>query len=125
MTDATGDFELWLEPEHVDDEIDDFCNVRVELPDATAYALTVWTFDYFQSAVQRSDPGWPELQVGYARAPDLFVRALDRPTIEAAVVDMLASGGLPDSCLVDQDGSSNEAATSDGAWQELEEAERS
>lgn len=114
---ADDDFELWLEFEHVEDVIDDFCNIRVELPDGTGYALNVWTFDYFLNALQsQSDLTWPELSVGYSRAPDLFVSALVRPTIEAAVADMLANGGLPDDCLDEQhDGRPEDSADDAGA----------
>ncbi len=42
------DFDLWLETEHVEGVIDDFCNVLVTLRAGEAYALNVWTFDFFE-----------------------------------------------------------------------------
>ena len=99
MKDVTGAFELWLEFEHVEDVIEDFCNIRVELADGTAYALNVWTFDFFLSALRSKSDLWPELEVGYSLAPDLFVTELTRPTITTAVADLIAIKGLPHGCL--------------------------
>ena len=48
------EFELWLEFEHATqppgDPNDDFCNVKVKLPDGRNYALNVWTFGFFNRA---------------------------------------------------------------------------
>lgn len=38
------DFELSIETEHVEERIEDFCNVLVSLRTGEASALNVWTF---------------------------------------------------------------------------------
>lgn len=44
------DFDLWIETEHVEEHIDDFCNVLVTLQTGETYALNVWTFAFFEVA---------------------------------------------------------------------------
>jgi hypothetical protein len=61
--------------------------------------LNVWTFDFFLTAVHTKSDLWPELEVGYSLAPDLFVTELTRSTITAAVTDLIANKGLPHDCL--------------------------
>jgi hypothetical protein len=101
--DNTGvmEFKLWLESEHVDDVIDDFCNVLVEVADGRRYGLNVWTFGFFRSAVEEGDPAAPaDLREKYLVAPDLFIAELDRALVESVVGDLLERGCLPQSCLL-------------------------
>lgn len=92
---------IWIEAEHLAEEVDDFCNVAVYLSTGERYALNVWTFDFFD--VARADG---EMHASapvkhlYMHPPDLFVEDLSRPTIEKVLVDILERGRLPASCLM-------------------------
>lgn len=95
-------FELWLETELGDSNqpanspTENFCNINVTLPDGRRYAMNVWTFDFLPFA--RYD--WPyEIVTGqepakYVLPPDLFVERLDRSTIEAVIVQLLANNEM-------------------------------
>ncbi len=43
-------FTLWIETEHVQEPIDDFCKILVSLESGGQWALNVWTFDFFETA---------------------------------------------------------------------------
>lgn len=95
---------VWIEAEHLAEDVDDFCNIVVYLSTGARYALNVWTFDFF--AVARADGelhGSAEAKHLYLHPPDLFVQDLSRATIEKVVVDILESGRLPASCLMPED----------------------
>lgn len=90
------EFSLWIETEHVEDPITDFCNVLVKWPDGTEWALNVWTYDFFTTA--RAHPetsASPELARTYMFPPDLFVEDLSRSTLEHAIGDIAARGSAP------------------------------
>jgi hypothetical protein len=92
---------VWIEAEELADDVNDFCNIAVYLSTGHRYALNVWTFDFFATA--RADGelhASPEAKHLYMHPPDLFVQDLTRPTIEAAVVDILERGRLPAHCLM-------------------------
>ena len=92
-------FSLWLEFEHTDDAIEDFCNVGVNCSDGSAYAFNVWTFAFVQAlASGEIDDETGALTVGYTPAPDLLVRSLTRGQITNAVAHLMANGGLPSRC---------------------------
>ena len=96
--------QLWIEAEHMDEEVNDFCNIAVYLSDGARYALNVWTFDFF--AVAKADGemhATPAVKHLYMHPPDLFVQDLTRPTLEKVVVDLLERGRLPARCLVPVD----------------------
>jgi len=87
---------VWIEAEHLAEDVDDFCNIAIYLSTGDRFALNVWTFDFF--AVARADGEMhasDEAKHLYMHPPDLFVQDLTRPTIETAVVDMLERGRLP------------------------------
>jgi len=93
----TASFILWLEFEHYeaapgDDPEDDFCNVRIDLPNGEAHALNVWTFKYLQRARQEDERTGEGLNGRYLVGPDLFVARLDRPTMEAVFADLVRTG---------------------------------
>lgn len=98
------EFSLWLETEHVVEDIDDFCNVVVTLASGARYALNVWTFAFFD--VARNGGGElasPAMAGTYVLPPDLFVVDLTRPTIESVVADLVERGLMPAGCLVPGD----------------------
>lgn len=92
---------IWIEAEHLAEDVTDFCNIAVYLSTGERYALNAWTFDFF--AVARADG---EMNASaavkhlYMHPPDLFVQDLTRQTIEKVVVDILERGRLPASCLM-------------------------
>jgi hypothetical protein len=102
-------FDLWLEFEHTEpppghDPTDDFANVQVRLPDGRRYALNVWTFRF----LHRAWFPWPyeitaDRPAEYVVAPDLFVEALDRPTLERVVRELLAQGEMKSEWLCPPD----------------------
>jgi hypothetical protein len=95
-------FELWLEfeigePNQIDNRpTENFYNISVTLADGRRYAMNVWTFNFLPLA--RYD--WPyEILEGqepakYVLPPDLFVERLDRATIEAVIVQLLANNEM-------------------------------
>ena len=92
-------FILWLEFEHWeaapgDNPEDDFCNIRVDLPDGEAYALNVWTFKYLERARREDQRTGEGLNGRYLVSPDLLVARLDRPTMEAVFADLVRIGQL-------------------------------
>jgi len=95
---------IWIEAEHLAEDIHDFCNVAVYLSTGDRFALNVWTFDFFAEA--RADGelhGSPDVKHLYLHPPDLFVQDLTRPTIEKVIVDILEGGRLPARCLMPDD----------------------
>lgn len=95
---------LWIEAEHLAEDVDDFCNVVIYVSTGDRYALNVWTFDYF--AVARAEGelhASPAVKQLYLHPPDLFVEDLSRSTIEKVVVDILEGGRLPARCLMPDD----------------------
>ena len=65
------------------------------------YAANVWTFGYLPRARMENEVGEPlSRPAAWLVAPDLFVSRLDRPTISAAVSDLITHGGLPSNWLV-------------------------
>ena len=92
---------IWIEAEHLAEDVNDFCNIAVYLSTGERYALNVWTFDFF--AVAQADGEMhasPAVKHLYMHPPDLFVQDLTRPTIEKVVVDVLERGRLPARCLM-------------------------
>ena len=89
------DARIWIEAEHLAEDVDDFCNVVVYLPTGERYALNVWTFDFFTVArAQGEFRASPAVKHLYMRPPDLFVQDLTRPTLERVIVDVLERGAL-------------------------------
>jgi hypothetical protein len=90
MKEATS---LWLEfegnsegyPTAADDPYCDFCNASF-MVGAERYAVNIWTYAFLEVARRTDVVGTPllEEQPGVV-APDLFVKKLDRPTIERAI----------------------------------------
>jgi len=98
------DFDLWIETEHVDEHIDDFCNVLVTLQTGEAYALNVWTFAFFEVARRHGEEtASPDVAGRYLLPPDLFVADLSRAAIESVIKDLLQHGTMPTECLVIED----------------------
>jgi len=92
---------LWIEAEHLAEDVTDFCNIMLTMSTGERYALNVWTFDFFAQAVAQGElHASPRLQHTYMHPPDLFVKDLTRPTLEAAVVDLVERGRMPRQCLV-------------------------
>lgn len=92
---------IWIEAEHLAEDVNDFCNIAIYLSTGDRYALNVWTFDFFD--VARADGEMhasPEVKHLYMHPPDLFVQDLTRPTVQQAVVDILERGRLPARCLM-------------------------
>jgi len=92
---------IWIEAEHLAEDVEDFCNIAVYLSTGERYALNVWSFAFF--AVAQADGeinASPEVKHLYIHPPDLFVQDLTRPTIERVVIDLLERGRLPARCLM-------------------------
>ena len=93
--------QLWIEAEHLAEEVNDFCNIAVYLSTGERYALNVWTFDFFSEARAAGEMhASPALKHLYMHPPDLFVEDLTRPTLEKVVVDLIERGRLPATNLV-------------------------
>ena len=101
-------FSLWLEFEEYaggypgpdDDNTCDFCNVQIALG-KSFYAANVWTFRYIEQARRENLVGVPLSEPSeWILPPDLLVARLDRPTITAAINELIAGGGLPANWLV-------------------------
>ena len=71
-----------------------FCNVHITLQDGRRYGLNVWTFDFLAATTGHDQESGEKLGGLYAIPPDLFVRELTRPCIEAAICDLLKRGNL-------------------------------
>ena len=92
---------IWIEAEHLAEDVKDFCNIAVYLSTGERYALNVWTFDFFAVAQAEGElHASPAVKHLYMHPPDLFVQDLARPTIEKIVVDVLERGRLPQRCLM-------------------------
>jgi hypothetical protein len=88
--------QLWIEAEHLAEDVTDFCNIAVYLEGGERYALNVWTFDFFGEALRQGEiNAAPAAKHLYMHPPDLFVKDLTRPTLEAVVVDLIEQGRLP------------------------------
>lgn len=95
---------IWIEAEHLAEDIDDFCNVAVYLSTGERYALNVWTFAFFAVAQAEGEMhASPAVKHLYMHPPDLFVADLSRPTIEQVVIDILERGRIPARCLMPAD----------------------
>lgn len=94
-------FELWIETQHLEELVEDFCNVLVTLQTGEAHALNVWTFAFFDAARrQGEEPASPVVADRYLLPPDLFVADLSRATLEPVVKDLIEHGTMPAHCLV-------------------------
>ena len=102
-------FSLWLEfeehfggyPTPEDDPQRDFCNVQIRIG-TTVYAANVWAFGYIEVARGQDLAGAALVSPAtWLLPPDLLVERLDRPTISAAVEELLAAGDLPETWLVE------------------------
>jgi len=95
---------IWIEAEHLADDVDDFCNIAIYLSTGERYALNVWTFDFFAVAQAEGEMhASPAVKHLYMHPPDLFVKDLTRSTIEKVVVDVIERGRLPQRCLMPDD----------------------
>jgi hypothetical protein len=95
---------IWIEAEHLAEDVDDFCNIAVYLSTGERYALNVWTFDFFTMAQADGEiNASPAVKHLYMHPPDLFVQDLGRPTVEKVVIDMLERGRIPARCLMPDD----------------------
>ena len=98
------DFDLLLETEHVEEVIDDFCNVLITLRTGEAYALNVWTLAFFEIARRRGEEtASRDIANRYLLPPDLFVVDLSPATVASVVKDMLERGTMPPGCSVNDD----------------------
>lgn len=94
-------FDLWLEADHVEEEINDFCNVVVTLTTGERYALNVWNFAFFEVARHQGETvGSPAIDRTYLLPPDLFVADLSRATLTAVIEELLRKGLMPNACLI-------------------------
>lgn len=92
---------IWIEAEHLAEDVNDFCNIAVYLSTGERYALNTWTFDFFAIAQAEGElNASPAVKHLYIHPPDLFVQDLTRQTVEKVVVDMLEQGRLPAHCLM-------------------------
>jgi hypothetical protein len=95
---------IWIEAEHLAEDVDDFCNIAVYLSTGERYALNVWTFDFFTMAQADGEiNASPSVKHLYMHPPDLCVQDLSRPTVEKVVIDMLERGRIPARCLMPDD----------------------
>ncbi len=92
------DFKLWLEFEEVDpgnwDKENEFCNIHVDLPDGRHYGINVWTYKFFETAIQNSIKNKDNLSGLYLIPPDIFVKELTRDCIHKTIDDLLRVGDL-------------------------------
>ncbi len=95
-------FQLWIEAEHVEDTITDFCNLTVTLDSGERYGLNAWAFDFFELARHTGGDGYtPSGETeGYMVPPDVFVKNFERLTLESVVGRMIERGQLPPQCRV-------------------------
>ncbi|HMC99471.1 MAG TPA: hypothetical protein VKH37_04930 [Ferruginibacter sp.] len=91
-------FTLWLEFEQGDtttwSKENDFCNINVVLEDGRQYGLNVWTYKYFETAINDDKLSGESLHGLYLIPPDLFVKALTRECIQQVIEDLLKIGDL-------------------------------
>lgn len=98
------DFSLWIEAEHLAEEVDDVCNVRVELGSGEAYGLNVWTHRFLPLARDaEADLARSQVARTYTLPPDLIVDDFGRDTLEAVVADLVDNDLLPAHCLIADD----------------------
>lgn len=92
------DFKLWLEFEEVDpgnwDRKNDFANIHVDLPDGRHYGINVWTYKFFETAIEHELEEKNNLEGLYIIPPDLFVKELTRQCIHQTIADLLKRGDL-------------------------------
>lgn len=91
-------FKLWLEFEEVDpndwDIENEFCNIRVDLEDGRHYGINVWTYKFFQTAIDEDKKTGQNLSGLYQKPPDLFVKELTRECIQKTIEDLLKINDL-------------------------------
>ncbi|MEM6687354.1 MAG: hypothetical protein AAF617_16360 [Bacteroidota bacterium] len=92
------EFTLWLEFEVFDfgdsDMTNEFANIHVDFPDGRHYGLNVWTYKFFETAINHDKKEGASLNGLYLIPPDLFVEELTRDCIEKAIADLLKIGNL-------------------------------
>jgi hypothetical protein len=92
------DFKLWLEFEEVDpsswDIENDFAIIHVDLLDGRHYGLNIWTYKFFETAINDDICKKNNLDGKYLIPPDLFVKELTRDCIQQAIADLLKKGDL-------------------------------
>lgn len=92
---------LWIEAEHIEEDVTEFCNVVVAISTGERYQLNVWSAEFFAGAWAEGEPNASEeVRSLYMLPPDLFVQDLTRPTIEAVIADLIINGRMPPQCLV-------------------------
>ncbi|WP_111595113.1 hypothetical protein [Chitinophaga dinghuensis] len=88
------DFKLRLEFEEIDpgnwNIENEYCNVMVRLPNETYYAINVWTYKFFETAVSENTGEGKS----YVVPPDLFVKELSRACIQETIQSLLEVGPL-------------------------------
>lgn len=94
-------FSLWIETEHVADEIADFCNVILTHDDGRQWALNVWTYDFLSTAILNRE-SWSKIDDMYTMPPDLIVDNLSRATLQSVLADVVAHDAAPAHWHVDQ-----------------------
>lgn len=92
------EFKLWLEFEEVNpgnwDKENEFCNIHVDLPDGRHYGINVWTYKFFETAIQHDINNKDNLDGLYLIPPDIFVKELTRDCIQKTIDDLLRTGDL-------------------------------
>jgi hypothetical protein len=91
------DFKLWLEFENAEgwnDLTNDFAYIGVDLMDGRYYGINVWTYGFFDKAVNYDISKNEDGKGLYLVPPDLFVRELTRKCIEQTVTELLKQGDL-------------------------------
>ncbi|MEL6302451.1 MAG: hypothetical protein AAFV47_11040 [Pseudomonadota bacterium] len=104
---SSEEFQLWLEFEeyeenHEWDRDAEFFNMEVTVA-GRRYALNVWSYGYMKHLVDGADGNADELAVGYSFPPDLFVQTCSRFHMERVVRNLIDTGGLDNSWLVEDD----------------------
>ena len=97
-------YSLRLEFEEYDppatEDGDGYCNIAISIEDGADYVANVWSYQFMNSTIENSLSTSAKCVV----PPDLLVPTLSRATIEAAVEDLIANGGLPESWRSKDDG---------------------
>ena len=96
------EFELW-ERDQKWNPYNDFFNMQIDLEDGNKYALNVWTFEYFDSAVKEIEIVGDNLNGKYLEPPDLFIKKLDRKLCENVVSDLIKNNALKKEWLIIED----------------------
>ncbi|MDW3196529.1 MAG: hypothetical protein R8G66_29405 [Cytophagales bacterium] len=93
---SAGDFnfKLWTEFENTgnwEDLTDDYANIEVNLMDGRRYVITLCTFKYFQTEINRESAN---KEVIYQLPSDLYVKELTRECVEQTISELLQEGDL-------------------------------